>query len=89
MLNTVSEQDLQQQGLAIIEQAMKKGVVHILKSDKPCYVVLTEKQYQHLSKLEHKPNILSTILEKPCTGSRTKEDINSQVSSERTNWNGL
>ena len=39
MLNSVSEQDIQQQGLIIIEEAMKKGVVHIVQNNKPRYVI--------------------------------------------------
>jgi PHD/YefM family antitoxin component YafN of YafNO toxin-antitoxin module len=49
MLNTISEQDLQQQGWSVIENAIRKGAVHILHNNRPRYVVLTEESYQNLT----------------------------------------
>ncbi len=87
MLNSISEQELQLQGLVIIEQALKKGVVHIVKNNKPRYVVLTEESYQNLAhKKFNQGSVLEMMLKKPCTGVRSKESIDSQVQDEREYW---
>ena len=47
-MNTIPAQDIKRRGLAAVDDAIKKGDVHVIRNNQPQYVVLSEERYQAL-----------------------------------------
>ncbi|MBM4066162.1 MAG: prevent-host-death protein [Planctomycetes bacterium] len=51
-MNTIAAQDIKRRGIGAVEDALKKGPVHVIKNNQPQYVVLSEKRYRELIEAE-------------------------------------
>jgi len=49
-MNKISINDIQQQGIAVLSNALKFGPTKIVEPHSPVYVVLTEAEYFNLTK---------------------------------------
>ena len=47
-MNTVSAQEIKRRGMAAVDDALVQGPVHVVKNNRPQYVVLTEEGYREL-----------------------------------------
>lgn len=47
-MNIVPAQEIKRRGMAAVDEALAQGPVHIIKNNRPQYVVLTEESYQEL-----------------------------------------
>jgi PHD/YefM family antitoxin component YafN of YafNO toxin-antitoxin module len=47
-MNTIPAQDIKRRGLAAVDDAIKKGDVHVIRNNQPQYVVMSEERYQSL-----------------------------------------
>lgn len=47
-MNTIPAREIKRRGIVAVDEALKEGPVHIVKHDKPAYVVLTEDYYREL-----------------------------------------
>lgn len=47
-MNTVPAQELKRRGLAALDDLIAKGDVHLIRNNRPEYVVLTEARYSEL-----------------------------------------
>lgn len=47
---TIPASEIRRRGLSVIDKALKRGPVHVLKDNEPTYVILAEAQYQELTK---------------------------------------
>jgi PHD/YefM family antitoxin component YafN of YafNO toxin-antitoxin module len=47
-VNTVPAQEVKRRGFAAVDELLEKGDVHVIRNNKPQYVVLTEERYQEL-----------------------------------------
>ena len=47
-MNTIPAQDIKRRGLAAVDDAIKKGDVHVIRNNQPQYVVVSEERYQAL-----------------------------------------
>lgn len=47
-MNTVAAREIKRRGIVAVDDALSEGPVHIVKDDRPAYVVLTEGQYEEL-----------------------------------------
>lgn len=47
-MNIVPAQEIKRRGIAAVDEALAKGPVHIIKNNRPQYVVLTEERYSEL-----------------------------------------
>ena len=47
-MNIVPAQEIKRRGMAAVDEALSQGPVHIIKNNRPQYVVLTEERYQEL-----------------------------------------
>jgi PHD/YefM family antitoxin component YafN of YafNO toxin-antitoxin module len=47
-MNTIPAQDIKKRGMKAIEEIIKDGPVHVIRNNKPQYVVLSEEQYDEL-----------------------------------------
>lgn len=47
-MNTIPAQDIKRRGISAVDKALAKGPVHIIKNNRPQYVVLSEERYREL-----------------------------------------
>jgi PHD/YefM family antitoxin component YafN of YafNO toxin-antitoxin module len=47
-MNTVPAQEIKRRGMAAVDDALAQGPVHVVKNNRPQYVVLTEESYREL-----------------------------------------
>lgn len=46
---TIPATEIRRRGLSVVDKALKRGPVHVLKGNEPAYVILAEEQYRELS----------------------------------------
>ncbi len=51
-MNAIPAQDIKRKGISAVDEALKKGPVHVIKNNQPRYVVLSEERYQDLVEAE-------------------------------------
>ena len=47
-MNTIPAQEIKRRGIAAVDDFLLKGDVHVIRNNKPQYVVLSEEHYQEL-----------------------------------------
>ncbi len=47
-MNTVPAQEIKRRGISAVDEGLNHGPVHVIKNNRPQYVVLTEGRYQEL-----------------------------------------
>jgi PHD/YefM family antitoxin component YafN of YafNO toxin-antitoxin module len=45
----ISVTEIRRRGLSVIDNALKRGPVHVLKDNEPTYVIMAKAQYQELT----------------------------------------
>jgi len=87
MANTLTVAELKRRGMAAIEEGLRRGPVHIVKRNKLAAVVLSEEEYQRLAHGKVARPLGMTAIEwllaQPAAGTRTKEEIDADLRSER------
>ncbi len=51
-MNVVPAQEIKRRGIAAVDEALALGPVHIIKNNRPQYVVLTEERYNELIEVQ-------------------------------------
>lgn len=85
-MNTISAKEIKRRGIAAVDEALKSGPVHVIKNNKPQYVVLTEEEYQRLAGGALDTRDIWDWLERPARGSRTREEIDAYLREEHDSW---
>jgi intein/homing endonuclease len=83
-MNQISVNDIQQQGIAALSEALKMGPIQIVEPNHPVYVVLTETEYINLTKRPAKKTSVLDLFTQP--GTRSREDIDAAFRAEREAW---
>ncbi len=47
-MNTIAVQEIKRCGISAVDKDLANGPVHLIKSNHPAYVVMTEKDYQDM-----------------------------------------
>ena len=47
-MKTIAAREIKRRGIKAVEDALKEGPVHIIKNDRPTFVVLDEQHYREL-----------------------------------------
>jgi PHD/YefM family antitoxin component YafN of YafNO toxin-antitoxin module len=47
-MNSIPAQDIKRRGISAVDDALRDGPVHIIKNNRPSYVVLSEAAYSEL-----------------------------------------
>ncbi|MFQ5661548.1 MAG: prevent-host-death protein [Gammaproteobacteria bacterium] len=47
-VNTIPALEIKRRGIAAVDEQIKSGPVHVIKNNRPQYVVMTEAAYQNL-----------------------------------------
>ncbi|WP_076791528.1 hypothetical protein [Chlorobium sp. KB01] len=88
-MNTLSAVELKRRGIAAIEEALAFGPVHILKHNQPAAVVMLESEYQTLvqkKSRKHNADAVRWIMDFKPVGTRSQDEIDKQISQERSSW---
>jgi len=90
-MNTLPAQEIKRRGVKVIELALKNGPVHIIKNNIPACVVLSEAEYNQLTRSHHttKPknnNLLQWVLGKKTSGHKSRNELDIFLSAERDGW---
>jgi len=87
MNNTLTIAEIKRRGMAAIEEALRRGPVHIVKHNKPAAVVLSEDEYQRLAhnKVASRGGMTAVqwLLARPASGRRSKAKIDADLKAER------
>ncbi|MBC8414651.1 type II toxin-antitoxin system Phd/YefM family antitoxin [bacterium] len=51
-MKTIAAQDIKRRGIGAVDEALKDGAVHVIKNNRPQYVVVSEERYQELIEAE-------------------------------------
>ena len=51
-MNTIPAQELKRRGLAAVDELIAKGDLHIIRNNRPQYVVLSQERYEDLLEAE-------------------------------------
>ena len=51
-MRTIPARDIKRRGIRVVDEALKDGPVHIIRNDRPKYVILAEEQYQTLVSMQ-------------------------------------
>jgi PHD/YefM family antitoxin component YafN of YafNO toxin-antitoxin module len=51
-MRTIPAQDIKRRGISALDEDLKAGPVHVIKNNRPQYVVLSEQRYQELLESE-------------------------------------
>ena len=47
-MNTIPAQEIKRRGISVVDEVLKDGPVHVIKNNKPLYVVISEEHYREL-----------------------------------------
>lgn len=51
-MNTIPAQEIKRRGIAVVDELIAKGDLHIIRNNQPQYVVLSQARYQALLEAE-------------------------------------
>ena len=89
-MNSLRAAELKRRGMAAIEEGLRRGPVHLIKRNKPSAVVVSAEEYALLSNRKGaKPAGMTAVqwlLKQPVRGTRTKEQIDRDLKTERDDW---
>ncbi|MBZ0154945.1 MAG: prevent-host-death protein [Alphaproteobacteria bacterium] len=51
-MRTIAAQDIKRKGISSVDEALKEGPVHVIKNNRPQYVILSEERYADLLNAE-------------------------------------
>ncbi len=88
-MNTLPATELKRRGTAALDEKIKDGPIHIIRSNQLAYVILTEQQYESISHHSHLQKTSFSLwdwLEKPAKGSLTRGVLDRRIQHERHSW---
>ncbi len=47
-MQTIPARELKRCGISVVDKLLEEGAVHVIKNDRPAYVILTEQHYREL-----------------------------------------
>ena len=47
-MNAIPAQEIKRRGIAVVDDLIAKGDIHVIRNNQPQYVVLSEERYQEL-----------------------------------------
>jgi hypothetical protein len=89
-MNALTAQELKRRGVAAVEDLLPNGPVHVIKRNRPAFVVLSEEEYARLASGYGEPIAegwtVSDLFNQPAWGTRTKEELDAGLREERDAW---
>jgi prevent-host-death family protein len=89
-MNSLTGAELKRRGFAAIEDGLRNGPLHIVKRNRPAAVVLTEEEYERLTRGKtFAPSGVSAVqwlLKQTPSGTQSKAALDAALSAEREAW---
>ena len=87
MDNVISAQELKRRGIGAVDDALREGPVHVIRRNRPSYVILSEDAYQRLVG-QHKATerLWDRLLCGHPGGERSAKEIDDELDAEREAW---
>jgi PHD/YefM family antitoxin component YafN of YafNO toxin-antitoxin module len=57
-MNSIPAQEIKRRGIAAVDELIAKGDIHVIRNNRPQYVVLSEERYQELMVAEQEAHYL-------------------------------
>ncbi|OGS93399.1 MAG: prevent-host-death protein [Gallionellales bacterium GWA2_59_43] len=75
-MNMIPAQEIKRRGIAAVDEALAQGPVHVIKNNRPQYVVLTEDNYRELLEAQQEAALsrIKSSLEDARAGRITRHD---------------
>lgn len=75
-MNMIPAQEIKRRGIAAVDEALTQGPVHVIKNNRPQYVVLTEESYRELLEAQQEAALsrIKSSLEDARAGRVTRHD---------------
>lgn len=81
-MNSIPAQEIKRRGVSALYDLLKQGPVHIIRNNRPTYVVLSQEQFAQLSEARG----LWEWVERPARVARRKKEIDLQLRAQREDW---
>lgn len=81
-MNTIPAQEIKRRGVSALDELLQQGPVHIIRNNRPAYVVLSQEQFASLTQGRG----LWEWTDRPARGTRRKKDIDAQIRDQREDW---
>lgn len=56
-MNTIPAQEIKRRGISAVDELLERGAVHVIRNNRPQYVVITEERYQSLLESEEEATL--------------------------------
>lgn len=75
-MNSIPAQEIKRRGMAAVDEALAQGPVHVIKNNRPQYVVLTEDSYRELLEVRQEVALaqIKASLEDAAAGRTTRHE---------------
>lgn len=90
METVISAQEIKRRGISAVDEALKKGPVHVIQRNRPRYVILSEEAFQQLTAgVEARTRLWNRLLEEDSAAStpRSRSQLDRELRDEREGWN--
>lgn len=88
MDNLISAQEIKRRGISVVDEALERGPVHVIRRNRPRYVILSEEAYRELvDGQQSKDTLWERLLTAngPSAG-QSKGAIDADLEAERDGW---
>jgi len=87
MDNVISAQEIKRRGISTVDEALRRGPVHVIRRNRPSYVILSEADYRRLvGRREAVEHLWDRVLADEPAGRRSADDVQRQLRAERDGW---
>jgi len=88
MENVIPAREIKRRGISAVDEALHRGPVHVIRRNRPSYVILSEAQYRQLTdRRQAVGRLWDRLLADEPAGTRGASDIDEQLRREREDWN--
>lgn len=94
-MNTIPASEVKRRGVAALDEAARKGPVHVIKNNRLAGVYLAPQDYARLQGAAEKAgqpgryqSVWEFLLHAPSAQKRTKAEIDAWLRKERASWGG-
>jgi hypothetical protein len=92
-MNSLPASEVKRRGVAALEEAARRGPVHVIRNNRPAGVYMSEADYARLLAAARPPrragsgvDVWDLILNRPYVGTRTGAEIETELREERKSW---